>query len=126
MPDEQQYLLGVAYQAGPDPAIQRGADGGRDYFAPDELEKAAWSFLPGGAAVGLFHGPDDTVGHYTVTESYIYRGPDWDLGDGTVVKAGAWLIGGLCDDIAWSLYKSGQITGFSPQGRARRITPRSS
>ncbi|MCX4750909.1 XkdF-like putative serine protease domain-containing protein [Kitasatospora sp. NBC_01287] len=122
---EQRYLLGVAYQAGPDPRIQRGADGGRDYFSADELEKAAWSFLPGGAEVGLFHGPEETVGHFTVTESYIYRGPDWDVGDGTIVKAGDWLLGGICDETAWRLYKSGRITGFSPQGQARRITRRS-
>jgi hypothetical protein len=126
MPDEQRYVLGVAYQAGPAPEIKRGADGGRDYFSAEELEKAAWSFLPGGAQVGLFHGPDETIGHFTVTESYIYRGPDWDHGDGTVVKAGDWLVGGICDETAWQLYKSGQVTGFSPQGSARRITPRSS
>ncbi|MEW2301980.1 XkdF-like putative serine protease domain-containing protein [Streptomyces sp. NPDC006655] len=126
MTEPQRYLLGVAYQAGPDPMIKRGADGGRDYFSPAELEKAAWSFLPGGAQVGLFHGPDNTIGHFTVTESYIYRGPDWDLGDGTVVKAGDWLVGGICDEVAWQLYKSGQVTGFSPQGSARRVTPRSS
>src|SRR5690349_17549276 len=94
---EQRYLLSLAYQAGPDPLIQKGADGGRDYFTAAELEKAAWSFLPGGAAVGLFHGPDETIGHFTVTESYIYRGPDWDLGD-VVVKSGDWLIGGICDE----------------------------
>lgn len=121
----QRYLLGIAYQAGPDPMIKRGADGGRDYFSPEELEKAAWGFLQKGAQVGLFHGPDDTVGHFTVTESYIYRGPDWDLGNGTVVKASDWLVGGICDETAWQLYQSGQVTGFSPQGAARRITPRS-
>ena len=123
MAEEQRYVLGIAYQAGPDPKIQRGADGGRDYFTAEELEKAAWSFLPGGADVGLFHGPDQTIGHFTVTESYIYRGPDWDLGDGTVVKAGDWLIGGICDELAWQLYKTGRVTGFSPQGTARRRTP---
>lgn len=117
---EQRYLLGLAYQAGPDPRIQRGADGGRDYFEPDELEKAAWTFIPGGAQVGLFHGPDETLGHFTVTESYIYRGPDWDLGDGVVVKAGDWLIGGICDEVAWRLHKEGKVTGFSPQGTAKR------
>lgn len=118
--EPQRYVLGIAYQAGPDPRIAKGADGGRDYFTAAELEKAAWSFLPGGAKVGLFHGPDETVGHFTVTESYIYRGPDWDAGDGIVVKSGDWLIGGICDDIAWQLVKSGKVTGFSPQGVARR------
>jgi hypothetical protein len=121
----QRYVLGIAYQAGPDPNIKRGADGGRDFFSADELEKAAWSFLPGGAQVGLFHGPDDSVGAATVVESYLYRGPDWDLEDGTVVRKGDWLIGAILDEPAWQLYKSGRITGFSPQGQARRITRRS-
>ncbi|MGA5820820.1 XkdF-like putative serine protease domain-containing protein [Kitasatospora sp. NPDC094028] len=121
---ERQYVLGLAYQAGRDARIVKGMDGGRDFFTPDELEKACWSFLPGGADVGLFHGPDDTIGHFTVTESYIYRGPDWPQENGTVIKAGDWLIGGICDDIAWRLVKSGRVNGFSPQGAARRITPR--
>lgn len=125
MPEEQRYVLGVAYQAGPDPRIQRGADGGRDYFTPEELEKAAWSFLKNGPAVGLFHA-NGTEGHATVVESYVWRGPDWDLGDGVVVKAGDWLVGAILDEVAWDLYKSGRVTGWSPQGSARRITRRSS
>lgn len=116
----QRYLLSVAYQVGRDPKIKRGADGGRDAFSAAELEKAAWSFLPNGAQVGLFHGPDDTVGHFTVTESYIYRGPDWVVDEDTVIKAGDWLVGGICDPIAWDLYKRGLITGMSPQGTAKR------
>jgi hypothetical protein len=117
----QQFVLGLAYQAGRDPRISKGADGGRDFFTPEELEKACWSFLAGGAQVGLFH-VDDTLGHLRVTESYIYRGPDWNQGNGVVIKAGDWLIGGICDDIAWNLVKTGRVTGFSPQGVATRRT----
>lgn len=124
MADEQRYVLGIAYQSGPDPRIKRGADGGRDYFTEAELEKAAWSFLRSGPQVGLFHA-DGTEGAAEIVESYVYRGPDWDLGDGTVVKAGDWLVGAILDERAWQLYKSGRITGFSPQGQARRITRRS-
>jgi hypothetical protein len=124
MPDEQRYVLGVAYQAGPDPMIKRGADGGRDYFSKEELEKAAWRYLQNGPEVGLFHA-DGTEGAATVVESYIYRGPDWDLGNGVVVKAGDWLVGAVLDEHAWQLYKSGRVNGWSPQGSARRITPRS-
>jgi hypothetical protein len=113
--------LGLAYQSGPDPRIQKGADGGRDYFSPAELEKAAWAFGSGPREVGLFHA-DGTVGAATVTESYIYRGPDWPMGD-VIVKAGDWLIGAVLDEPAWDLYKAGKITGFSPQGAARRIKP---
>lgn len=122
---DQRYVLGIAYQAGPDPRIRRGADGGRDFFSEAELEKAAWSFLRNGPQVGLFHA-DGTEGAAEIVESYVYRGPDWDLGGGVVVKSGDWLIGAILDEPAWRLYKSGRVTGFSPQGMARRITRRSS
>lgn len=118
---EQRYVLGVAYQAGPDPRIQRGADGGRDYFTAEELEKAAWGFLRKGRQVGMFHA-DGTEGHAEIVESYVWRGPDWDLGDGVVVKAGDWLIGAVLDEVAWDLYKRGKVTGWSPQGSAKRRT----
>lgn len=126
MADEQRYVLGVAYQAGPDPRIQRGADGGRDWFTAAELEKAAWGYLRNGPQVGMFHGPESTLGHAEVVESYVYRGPDWDLGDDVVVKSGDWLIGAVLDETAWGLFKAGRVTGWSPQGTARRITPGSS
>jgi Putative phage serine protease XkdF len=117
--EPQRYVLGVAYQAGPDPKIAKGADGGRDYFTEAELEKAAWKFLQNGPQVGLYH-LDGTAGAATVVESYIYRGPDWDLGDGIVVKSGDWLMGAILDDRAWQLYRAGKLNGWSPQGVARR------
>lgn len=118
--EPQRYVLGVAYQAGPDPRIAKGADGGRDYFTAEELEKAAWSFLRNGPQVGLYH-LDGTEGAATVVESYIYRGPDWDLGDGIVVKSGDWLMGAILDDRAWRLHQDGKLNGWSPQGKARRV-----
>lgn len=125
MADESRFVLGIAYQAGRDPRIRKGMDGARDFISADELEKACWSFLPGGAQVGIEH-VGGTTGHATVVESYIYRGPDWDAGDGVIVKAGDWVIGAILDDTAWDLYKRGKVTGWSPQGQGRRITPRSS
>ncbi|MDE3075593.1 MAG: hypothetical protein KGJ86_09195 [Chloroflexota bacterium] len=112
----------MAYQAGPDPRIQKGVDGGRDYFTPEELEKAAWNFLAKGREVGLYHvdGTELDGGAATVVESYVYRGPDWDLGDGIVVKSGDWLIGAVLSPRAWELHKQGKLNGFSPQGVARR------
>lgn len=128
MAGEQRYVLGIAYQAGPDQRIRKSQDGGRDYFTEAELEKAAFSFLRNGPRVGLFHA-DGTEGAATVVESYIYRGPDWPVaapdGTVTVVKAGDWLVGAILDPVAWDLYQSGKVTGWSPQGTARRITRRS-
>jgi hypothetical protein len=119
MAEEQRYVLGIGYQAGPDPRITKGADGGRDYFTEAELEKAAWNCLRQGPVVGLYH-VDGTEGAAEIVESYIYRGPDWDLGDGIVVKAGDWLVGAILDEKAWGLHKAGRLNGWSPQGTARR------
>lgn len=119
MPTEKRYVLGIAYQAGRDDKIAKGLDGHRDFFTSEELEAAAWQFMQGPREVGIYHGPSETVGHATVTESYIYRGPDWLVGD-TVVKSGDWLLGAVLDDVAWNLYKTGRVTGWSPQGTARR------
>lgn len=123
MAEEQRYVLGVAYQAGRDQRIEKGQDGGRDYFTVDQLEKAAWSFLRDGTPqVGIEHA-DGTTGAATVVESYVWRGEPWDLGDGIVVRKGDWLVGAILDEPAWAMYKAGRITGWSPQGAARRVTP---
>lgn len=121
----QRYLLAVAYQAGKDERIAKGLDGHRDYFTDAELEKAAWSLLQQGHVpeVGLFHA-DGTVGHAQIVESYVYRGPDWTLtavdGSTQVIKSGTWLTGLLCDEVAWRMYETGQVSGVSLQGGARR------
>lgn len=117
--DPQRYVLGVAYQAGPDPLIRRGQDGGRDWFRPEELEKAAWNFLKNGPQAGMFHA-DGTEGHAQIVESYIWRGPDWEVADGVTVHKGDWLIGAVLDQPAWELYEQGLVTGWSPQGTAMR------
>lgn len=118
---ERRYTLGLAYGANlPDAGV--ALDGFRDFAGPDAVEQAAWSFLRKGARVGLHH-QDDTEGHGTVVESYVYRGPDWEQPGGYVVKSGDWLLGVVWDEPTWDLIKSGRITGFSPQGAARRRQP---
>lgn len=124
---EQRYLLTVAHQPGRDERITKGVDGQRDFFTGEQLERAAWTLLQGGAPeVGLYH-VDGTVGHAQVVESYIYRGPDWVLkaadGSEQVVKAGTWLVGLQCDDVAWDLWKRRLVTGVSLQGVGKRIRP---
>jgi hypothetical protein len=122
VPEERRFLLGIAYQSGADPKIRRGADGGRDYFEPEELEKAAHSFLRNGPRVGLFHA-DGTDGEATATvvESYIYRNDEpWVVADDLVVRKGDWVVGAILSPKAWALYKSGRISGWSPQGTAKR------
>jgi hypothetical protein len=119
---EQRFIVGLAYQCGADPKIGKGLDGGRDFFSKAELEKAAHTFMISGPVGGLFHA-DGTEGHVTFVESGIHRGPDWDAGNGLVLKDGDWFLGAICDPIAWDLVKSGRVTGFSPQGYAKRRRP---
>lgn len=119
---EDRFVLGIAYQAGKNPMIKRGADGFRDWATSREIELACHNFMKAnGRRVGLFHvdGTDD-AGYATVVENYIYRGPDWTLADGQIVKSGDWVLGAELDPVAWQLVKDGKITGWSPQGRARR------
>jgi hypothetical protein len=122
VPDEpQRYILSIAYKAGPDARITRGADGGRDFISEADLERAAWNYIAKGSPqVGIGH-IDGTTGCAAVVESYLWRGPDWDLGDGIVVTKGDWLLGLILDEKSWSLAQQGKLTGLSPQGTARRL-----
>ena len=114
---EQRYTLCLAWPA-LKPDVAKAKDGRRDYARAETIERTAWAWMVKSRTVGLYH-QDGTEGHGTVVESYIYRGPDWQVGD-TLIKAGDWLIGTIWDDSAWALVKAGLINGMSPQGRAKR------
>lgn len=122
---EQRFLLALAYQHGRDERIAKGVDGYRDFFTEAELEKAAWSLLQQDRLpeVGLFH-MDGTTGRARIVESYIWRGEPFDMTavDGSTVRVnkGDWLVGLLCDEVAWGLYKSNRVGGVSMQGVAKR------
>lgn len=132
---DQQYLLCVAWEPGKHDHIAKGVDGGRDFMTEADVEQAAWGLVAkhAGGASGLGHAsffdPTRTESHAKVVESYVYRGPDWPMkntaGRDVVIKSGTWLVGLQCDDVAWELYKTGRVTGVSPQGFATRLTPRS-
>ncbi len=122
----RQYTLGLAYPA-MKPDTARAADGHIDFTSPEVLEKTAWNWMAKYRDVNLFH-KSGTDGHATVVESYIYRGPDWEIespldGKSYVIKAGDWLLGTIWDDHGWDLVQKGFINGWSPQGGARRATP---
>lgn len=115
--DEQRYTLGVAYA--PDhPDVATALDGHRDKISPEELEQTAWHFLRNTPRIGLSH--EETYRKAgEVVESYIYRGPTWEIADLTV-EAGFWLLGVVWEPWAWGLIKSRRIVGFSPEGTALR------
>ena len=123
--EEQRYTLTVAYPANK-PDVGLAQDGFRDFASVNAVEKAAWSYLRKSPNVGLWHA-DGTDGSGEVCESYIYRGPDWEVaatdGSTQVIKAGDWLMGIIWSEQSWPLVKQGRIGGVSPQGRAKRRHP---
>lgn len=122
---EQRYTLGLAYPANrADRKV--AADGFRDFAPPEVLERAAWNYMRKSLRVGLLH-HKGTDGHGEVVESYIYRGPDWEVttpsGQKTMIKAGDWLMGLIWDDPTWDAIKRRRLTGLSPQAKVRRRIP---
>ncbi|MEM0142434.1 MAG: XkdF-like putative serine protease domain-containing protein [Candidatus Parvarchaeum sp.] len=126
--EERRFTLGVAY-----PAMKAdvgiAADRHRDFVQPEVLEEAAWKWLATSRRVNIFHDSSPLAeGHFTPTESYIYRGPDWVVkspvdGRKYVIKSGDWLIGGIWDEAGWEAVKAGHITGWSPEGIVKRKIP---
>lgn len=125
MEPEQHYTLGLSYPAN---RVDRqiAADGYRDFATPEVLEQAAWNFMRKSLKIGLLH-HKGTDGHGEVVESYIYRGPDWEMttpsGQKTMIKAGDWLLGVIWDDPTWDAIKRRKLTGLSPQAKVRRRKP---
>lgn len=119
---EKRYTLTVAYPADK-PDVDTARDGYRDFASADAVEEAAWNFMVKSRNLGAFHA-DNTDGSGTAVESYVYRGPDWEVtaADGTtqMIKAGDWLLGVVWDEPTWALIKSGDIGGVSPQGTVER------
>lgn len=109
---EQRYTLGLAY-----PANRLDKHG--DFATAEQLERTAWTYMVHKRSVGVGHLPG-TDGAGTVVESYIYRGPEWQITKDTTVRPGDWLLGVVWTEKAWGVIKSGRITGFSIQGWAKR------
>ncbi|MBX5477157.1 MAG: hypothetical protein IRZ18_08570 [Clostridia bacterium] len=109
--EEQHYTLGIAY-----PADRIDAHG--EFTSAEELERTAWHWMAEHRLIGIQH-EDGTTGHGVPVESYIYRGPDWEI-NGQTVRAGDWLLGVVWDDTAWDLIKRGVLKGYSIQGEAER------
>jgi site-specific DNA-adenine methylase len=109
---EKRYTLAVAYPL-------REVDSWGDVITdPEQLEEAAWNYMRKSRRVGLDHAPG-TEGAGTVVESYIYRGPRWEV-NGEVVEPGDWLLGVVWTPQAWERIKRGEKVGLSIQGWAHR------
>lgn len=122
---ERRFGLYCAYPANRlDVAV--AADGYQDFASPAAVEDGAWQFMAKSRQIGLWHA-QGTENAGTCVESYIYRGPDWQVtgpdGAQQVIKAGDWLVGIIWEPEPWELVKSGVINGVSMQGTATRRKP---
>jgi hypothetical protein len=128
---EQRYTLNVIYPANKADVV-RAMDKHRDFASPAVVEKAAWDYMRNYRNVGMCHTPEQaaSVGvellqkdAADLVESYIYRGPDWQVSDDLLVKAGDWLGGFIWSVPAWNAIKDGILGGTSVEGGARRRKP---
>ena len=99
-----------------------------DWYTADDIEKAAHGFLEavakgeGGADLMHLQDGDGPLIGYPV-ESFIAP-VDFVWGDGDrteIVKAGSWVMGVIWPEKQWEEIKKGKFTGYSVQGRGRRI-----
>jgi len=113
--DPQRFSLGLAYPA-------HDLDGHSEGMTADEVERVCWGYLSDGREIGLQHA-DGTLGHATVVENYIYRGPDWHVpgvdGAEQVIRAGDWMLGVIWDVATWPRVLAGGI-GWSIDGLGLR------
>lgn len=83
-----------------------------DTVRAEEVQRAAHRFLERGGAVGEMHRRFGGVG--TVVESFIARRGDPDF------TPGAWVVAVRCSEETWRKVASGELSGFSIGGYARR------
>jgi DNA adenine methylase len=111
-PGDERFVLGVVLE----PEV---VDAQGDIYSAEEVRQAAHRFMEEFGGLGLMHQlrVNDQV---KVLESYLVPA-DCELA-GAPVRKGTWLLGVrvLSDDL-WEQVKTGQLTGFSIGGSARRM-----
>lgn len=113
--DEEHYILGIALE----PLKEMGdKDTQNDTYSADEVKQAAYRFMEDFGTLGLQH-KVAVNGRVRLLENWIAR--DDSKIDGQTVKAGTWLMGmRVVDEDLWKAIKTGEITGLSIGGYARR------
>ena len=111
-PGDERFVLGIVLE--PDIVDAQG-----DTYSIDEVRQAAHRFMEEFGGLGLMHQMrvNDQV---KILESYLAPG-EVELG-GVAVRKGTWLLAvHVLSDQLWEQVKSGQLTGFSIGGSARKI-----
>ena len=111
-PDDERYVLGVVLE----PEV---IDAQGDIYSPEEIRQAAHRFMEEFGGLGLMHRMR-VNGQVKVLESYVSP-VDFTVGEVSVRK-GTWLLAvRILSDALWEQVKSGELTGFSIGGSARRV-----
>lgn len=110
--DDERFVLGVVLE--PDVF-----DSQADTVSKGEIRQAAHKFLEEFGTRGLMHRAN--LGERVqIVESYI--APQDLTVEGVKIRKGTWLMGWhIADDQVWRAVKSGELTGFSIGGSARRV-----
>ena len=111
-PNDERYVLGIVLE----PEV---VDAQGDIYSADEIRAAAHRFMEEFGGLGLMHRlrVNDQV---KVLESYLAP-TDFTIGELTVRK-GTWMLAvRVLSDELWDRVKSGDLTGFSIGGSARRV-----
>lgn len=109
--DEERYVLGIVLEP-------ETVDAQNDIYSGAEVRDAAHRFMEEYQNIGLMH-RDLVNGRVKILESYL--APASFALDGTQVRKGTWLLAvRVLDDDLWAQVKSGELTGLSIGGSARR------
>ncbi len=111
-PNDERYVLGIVLE----PEV---VDAQGDIYSTEEIRAAAHRFMEEFGGLGLMHRlrVNDQV---KVLESYLAP-TDFTIGELTVRK-GTWMLAvRVLSDELWDRVKSGDLTGFSIGGSARRV-----
>ena len=109
---EDRFVLGVVLEP-------ETVDAQDDIYSAEEVRKVAHRFLEEFRGLGLMH-QVPVNGQVKIVESYLAP-EDLRIGDQDV-KQGTWLFGvHVLSDELWAKVKSGELTGFSIGGSARRV-----
>jgi DNA adenine methylase len=111
-PDDERYVLGIVLE--PETVDAQG-----DIYSPEEIRKAAHTFMEEFRGLGLMHRLKVNDG-VKILENYLAPA-DFRAGD-VDVKKGTWLLAvRVVSDSLWRDVQSGELTGFSIGGSARRV-----
>jgi DNA adenine methylase len=111
-PNDERYVLGIVLE--PETVDAQG-----DIYSEAEIRSAAHRFMEEFGGLGLMHRMRVNE-QVKVLESFLAP-DDLRLGD-TTVKKGTWLLAvRVLSDPLWEQVKSGELTGFSIGGSARRV-----